>query len=366
MNNDIYSMDLLQFLPGALKHDEKMVALARGLADELLGVSGHIRDVLIYSRIDELPEELVDILAYDMHVDWYDYGYPVEAKRNILRDSVKVHKKMGTKYAIEKALGGIYPYSEVEEWFDYEGEPHHFQVICDVTNQHITASYQQIVRAIKMYKRLSSWLDGVVYQSSIKVDVGTHTDFFIYNTPVAGRIKAGTYPYRNVRAGIARETVIVGTERAGFIFASPQTGTVPQRNIVFNQGAAHVDVETALDMMGYSSPQAGQIKAGEHPQRNRRARMADSAEELNAMTENKVYQATQAGTAPKRAIKSGMDDKRVDALLKTDAQKYDSPQTGTVPQRNTLEQTDSNTVGNAAEMAVFHYKIKPCGSKRRI
>lgn len=366
MNNDIYSMDLLQFLPGALKHDEKMVALARGLADELLGVSGHIRDVLIYSRIDELPEELVDILAYDMHVDWYDYSYPVEAKRNILRDSVKVHKKMGTKYAIEKALGGIYPYSEVEEWFDYEGQPHHFQVICDVTHQHITASYQQIVRAIKMYKRLSSWLEGVVYQSSVRVDVGTHTDYFVYNTPVTGRVKAGTYPYRNVRAGIARKTVIIGTERAGFIFASPQTGTIPQRNNIFNQRAVSVDAETALDMMGYSNPQTGEIKTGEQPQRNRRARVADGTEKLNAMTENNVYRVTQAGTTPKRDMKSGTEDKRVDALLKIDTQKYHSTQTGTVPQRNTLEQTGSNTVGNAAEMAVFHYRIKSCGSKRRI
>ena len=39
-----------------------------------------------------------------MHVDWYDYSYPIEAKRNILRDSVKVHKKMGTKYAIAKEM----------------------------------------------------------------------------------------------------------------------------------------------------------------------------------------------------------------------------------------------------------------------
>lgn len=366
MNNDIYSMDLLQFLPGALTHDEKMVALARGLADELLGASGHIRDVLIYSRIDELPEALVDILAYDMHVDWYDYSYPIEAKRNILRDSVKVHKKMGTKYAIEKALGGIYPYSEVEEWFDYEGQPHHFQVICDVTNQHITASYQQIVWAIKMYKRLSSWLDGVVYQSSVKVDVGTHTDFFVYNTPVTGRVKAGTYPYRNVRAGIARETVIVGTERAGFIFSSPQTGTIPQRNIIFNQREVHVDAETALDMMGYSSPQAGQGKAGEYPQRNKRAGIEDSEANLNTMAEAAAYQTEQAGTIPQRSRKSAIVEKEIKVEPEGKAQIYHTAQTGTVPQRNTLEQAGNNTVGNAAEMAVFHYKIKPCGSKRRI
>lgn len=82
--------------------------------------------VLIYSRFDELPEELVDILAYDMHVDWYDYNYPLEAKRDLVKNSVKVHKKMGTKYAIETALGSLFPESEVEEWFQYEENPDTF------------------------------------------------------------------------------------------------------------------------------------------------------------------------------------------------------------------------------------------------
>lgn len=366
MNSDIYSTDLLQFLPGALKHDEKMVALARGLADELLGVSGSIKDVLIYSRIDELPEELVDILAYDMHVDWYDYSYPIEAKRNILRDSVKVHKKMGTKYAIEKALGGIYPYSEVEEWFDYEGQPHHFQVICDVTNQHITASYQQIVQAIRMYKRLSSWLDGVVYQSSVSVNVGTHADYFIYDTPMTGQIRTGTYPQRNVQAGIADATVIVGTEQAGFIFTSTQCGTAPERNIVFNQSIAHMNAETALEMLNYSSPQTGKISAGTYPQRSRRAGIENDELKLNVSTEAIIYQTEQTGTIPQRSQKSVIVERKIEVKPEGEGQKYYSAQAGTVPQRSTLEKTENNTVSNAVNAATFHYKIKPCGSKNRI
>lgn len=161
MNNDIYNMDLLQFLPGALKHDEKMVALARGLADELLGVSGHIRDVLIYSRIDELPEDLLDILAFDMHVDWYDYNYPIEAKKNIIKDSVKVHKKMGTKYAIERAIQAIYKDSRIEEWFQYDGKPYHFKLILNVDNKHQNIDFDKIIQEINLYKRLSAHLESI-------------------------------------------------------------------------------------------------------------------------------------------------------------------------------------------------------------
>lgn len=93
MSKTIYNADYSECLPEALKKDPKMVALANATAAALLDASGIIDNVLIYSRFDELPEELVDILAYDLHVDWYDYNYPLEAKRDLVKNSVKVHKK---------------------------------------------------------------------------------------------------------------------------------------------------------------------------------------------------------------------------------------------------------------------------------
>ena len=181
--NNIYDFDFSRFLPGALTHDPKMVTLAKMLAAELLTTSGQLDNVLIYSRFDELPEELVDVLAYDMHVDWYDYSYPLKVKRDLVKNSVKVHKKMGTKYAVETALGSLWPQSEIEEWFNYGGEPHHFRVICDVTEDRITASFSQLVNAVKMYKRLSSHLESVVYQTRISCIIQTHTDYVVYKTP---------------------------------------------------------------------------------------------------------------------------------------------------------------------------------------
>ena len=103
---DIFTVDFADYLPGALKQDPKIRAVAEAVAKEALEVSGGIENVLVYHRIDELPEALVDILAYDMHVDWYDYSFPLKVKRDILKGSVKVHKKMGTKYAVEKAQIG--------------------------------------------------------------------------------------------------------------------------------------------------------------------------------------------------------------------------------------------------------------------
>ena len=133
MSKTIYNADYSECLPEALKKDPKMVALANATAAALLDTSGIMNSVLIYSRFDELPEELVDILAYDLHVDWYDYSYPIEVKRRTIRDSIQVHRRLGTKYAVEKALGAVYPGTKVEEWFEYGGQPYWFKIQTSAT-----------------------------------------------------------------------------------------------------------------------------------------------------------------------------------------------------------------------------------------
>lgn len=175
--NDIASVDLLRLLPPSLKEDPKIVAFAQAVAEELQVTNALIRLNLIYARIDELDETLLDILAYDMHVDWYDYGYPLDVKRATIKDSVRVHRRLGTKYAVETALGNVFPGSRVEEWFQYGGDPYRFRVIIDATAAGVTAQKQESVLAkIRFYKNLCSHLDSISYQmeTSGTVTVGAY------------------------------------------------------------------------------------------------------------------------------------------------------------------------------------------------
>lgn len=159
---DIYSVNFADYLPETLKRDPKMKALAAAVTEQMLGVSGEIDNVLIYSRIDELPEELIDVLAFDMHVDWYDYSYPLEVKRDILKNSVKVHKKMGTKYAVETALRSVYKETKVCEWFEYGGRPYYFKLKIDTSANGLPENaYEDILNKVRFYKNLRSHCDGI-------------------------------------------------------------------------------------------------------------------------------------------------------------------------------------------------------------
>ena len=71
--NDTHGLtveNLLRTLPDVLKNDESMAALAAAIAQVLSARPSEIRNLMIYPRIEELPEDLLDILAYDFKVDW--------------------------------------------------------------------------------------------------------------------------------------------------------------------------------------------------------------------------------------------------------------------------------------------------------
>lgn len=156
--------NLLSSLPLVLRNDPSMYALAAATAEALSTRVAEIDNLRIYSRIDELPEDLLDILAYDFKVDWWDGNYTLEEKRKTLKDSWRVHRMLGTKAAVETAISAIYPDTKVSEWWEYGGKPYHFRLQIDATDKDISSDrHKRVLSRVNFYKNLRSHLDGIRY-----------------------------------------------------------------------------------------------------------------------------------------------------------------------------------------------------------
>lgn len=201
MSETIYSADFVKYLPQPLTHDPKMIALAKAAEKELLEVSGLTERVLIYSRIDQLQEDLLDILAYDLHCDWYDYRYPLEVKRNILKNNIKIHRQLGTKYAVEKALADVYSTAKVEEWFEYSGNPFCFKVTVNVSQTGIDEDTAHEIEAkMKFYKNARSHCDGIYY----RIDANSASVTAAARLLFGGGVKVKPLLKENIAAGMAK------------------------------------------------------------------------------------------------------------------------------------------------------------------
>lgn len=97
-----------------------------------------------------MPENIVDYLARQYHVDFYQADLSLDAKRKLVKNSIIWHRHKGTKWAVEQVVSTVFEHpAHVEEWFEYGGDPYKFK---------ITASgfenIQQLVSAIKTVKIL--------------------------------------------------------------------------------------------------------------------------------------------------------------------------------------------------------------------
>lgn len=157
-NHGLTADNMMQQFPIALQKDPKTVALGQAIAKVMESRQDEIDSLRIYTRIDELPEWLLDILARDFAVDWYDRSYTLEEKRKTIKDSFYVHRHRGTKAAVERAISAIYPNPKVLEWFEYGGDPYHFKLRITVDFAAINeAKHQQVLQkssATKIFGRI--------------------------------------------------------------------------------------------------------------------------------------------------------------------------------------------------------------------
>ena len=164
VNHSLTADNILVSFPIALQGDASAAALGEITARLLARRPEEISQLRIYPMIDQLPERLLDILAYDFKVDWWDADYSLEEKRRTLKDSWRVHKLLGTKAAVEMAISAIYPRTTVLEWWEYGGEPYHFRLDINITNDSIDSVKQRrVMERLEYYKSLRSHNDGVTY-----------------------------------------------------------------------------------------------------------------------------------------------------------------------------------------------------------
>jgi phage tail P2-like protein len=121
----------------------------------------HIIKVLIYPRIDEIEDErLLDLLAWQFHIEGYDQAQTIQEKRNLIKNAIELHRYKGTPYAIKKVFQAIGINADLQEWFDYDGAPYRFRVLVRSIIQDEDA-YRNLIKLINEYKNVRSWLDAI-------------------------------------------------------------------------------------------------------------------------------------------------------------------------------------------------------------
>jgi len=157
---DLNDFDLLELQTSYLQQDATVQALCAALTPYLKDINNSIKLDYLYGRIDELDANIIDELAWQFHVDFYDYKLSIEKKRTLIKISPKLHKIKGTPQAVIDAATTVFGRTKLKEWFEYGGEPYYFRLDVDVTETGASPEeLKKLDTLINTYKNLRSWLE---------------------------------------------------------------------------------------------------------------------------------------------------------------------------------------------------------------
>ncbi|ARK26013.1 phage tail protein I [Sporosarcina sp. P37] len=160
---------LLKLLPYSLRQDPVLVAMAEAAENQLKMAYREAEAIFNLVDIDQVPEQLLDLLAYEKHVDLYDSKWPNQIKKSVIKTSISHHRKKGTPSAVDTSVKKIFGDGIVDEWFNYGGKPYHFRVI---TEQSLAAdiNIKNLTSIIHESKNTRSWLEDITVRR--KMDLG--------------------------------------------------------------------------------------------------------------------------------------------------------------------------------------------------
>lgn len=154
---NLENFSFVDLLPHSLLQDSENVGMAAAITAMFKQV---IKETSVLDPLKPIPEFLLDLIAVEEHVDFYDPTLTVEQKRQLIQRSPFFHARKGTPAAVEELIQIVFGEGRVVEWFEYGGDPGYFKVV--TSNRAVTQELaDQFIRALESVKRKSAWLEKV-------------------------------------------------------------------------------------------------------------------------------------------------------------------------------------------------------------
>ncbi|MEM1590181.1 MAG: phage tail protein I [Candidatus Bathyarchaeia archaeon] len=148
-----------ELLPVSLQGDKNVEALCEA-QDHVFSLEDEVYKLLIYPRIDSLSGEVLDLLAWQFHIEGWELAETEGEKRALIKKAIELHRYKGTPWAVINALKACGYESYMKEWFEYDGQPYLFKVYVRRPIQD-NQTYQKLIAAVYEYKNARSWLDSI-------------------------------------------------------------------------------------------------------------------------------------------------------------------------------------------------------------
>ncbi len=123
---------------------------------------------MLFANVEDLGETELDLMAAMLHAPYYKSDLDVELKRELVKNAVRYRNLAGKNMSIQEILALFYGEIDVEDWYEYNGEPYHFQLISK--DKVLTPEMvRECMQMISLLKRVTANYDGMRFKKDIDI-----------------------------------------------------------------------------------------------------------------------------------------------------------------------------------------------------
>jgi len=197
-----------KLLPYSLSQDPVLVAMFEAVVIQLKEAYDEADLLYDLVNIDKLPESLLDLIAYEKHVDFYDHQLTILQKQELIKSSISWHRKKGTRWAVERVVSIVYPNANVYEWFEYDGHKYRFKI--EVDEPFIASKDMKRLRElVEATKNKRSWLEYIAIRMPQTHYIELDSDKYQYPVylPICGTFRCEGMPSKSKEKTIELQNV---------------------------------------------------------------------------------------------------------------------------------------------------------------
>ena len=159
----MFTFNILQYVPKFILDDKNGYAISKALEAAVQYMNDTVdAGVKVITDSESMPEWRLDELAWEYNI-LYDYSKDIETKRNWIKDAIQTHSIYGTPEIVSRYLGAAFKTVDLEECWEYGGDPYHFRVT--VTGDWTEENDEWTKKAIEKTKNVRSVLDSITFSA---------------------------------------------------------------------------------------------------------------------------------------------------------------------------------------------------------
>ena len=219
---DLYHGKVTDLLQNESAYNTEIQALAYAVLQEKQRIMAEANRTRTLAMIEQLPEEILDVLAVELRSPYYTEDMTIEQKRDVIQNTLVWFYHSGTPAAVAEMAAAVFGSGNVVEWFDFDpndGEivPGEFDLETSAEMQDPVEFMPYILRIINRVKNTRSHLRQIRFLR-------------IIHTPETAKILPQHYTVKPI-SNVIRETKSAGpiVRAAAFTQAVP---AVTIRNVL--------------------------------------------------------------------------------------------------------------------------------------